>query len=224
LDCGVGQGDTPIFAGVAASFECVRTQTYDGGDHLILVGRVLRYSRYERQPLLFVKGRYAVSADHPDTRIFTTDAKTGQLEDGEERVLSNLMIRAYSAIASRLERGRQTAGLGLTLMQARLLRAAASSPDRTIDELMPELLLDFNASRNLLGSVVSLGLVAVDDRGRVRLTSEGEARLHAIVAHAHANEEIMFQGIPDTDLATVRRVLNTMVSEQFGQAKPAAAR
>jgi hypothetical protein len=34
----------------------------------------------------------------------------------------------------------------------------------------------------------------------------------------------MFQGIPDTDLATVRRVLNTMVSKQLGQAKPAAAR
>jgi flavin reductase (DIM6/NTAB) family NADH-FMN oxidoreductase RutF/DNA-binding MarR family transcriptional regulator len=224
LDCLAGQGDAPLFGGVAASFECVRTQTYDGGDHLILVGQVLRYSRYDRQPLLFVKGRYAVSADHPDTRIFTADGKTGQLEDGEERVLSNLMIRAYSAIASRLERGRQTAGLGLTLMQARLLRAAASSPDRTIDELMPELLLDFNASRNLLESVVSLGLVAVDGLGRVRLTSEGEARLHAIVAHAHANEEIMFQGIADTDLATVRRVLNTMVSKQLGPAKPAAAR
>ena len=224
LDCHAGQGDALLFPGVAASFECVRTQTYDGGDHLILVGQVLRYSRYDRQPLLFVKGRYAVSADHPDTRIFTTDAKTGQLEDGEERVLSNLMIRAYSAIASRLERGRQTAGLGLTLMQARLLRAAASSPDRTIDELMPELLLDFNASRNLLGSVVSLGLVAVDGRGRVRLTAEGEARLHAIVAHAHANEEVMFRDIPETDLATVRRVLNTMVSKQLANSTAVAAR
>jgi flavin reductase (DIM6/NTAB) family NADH-FMN oxidoreductase RutF len=223
LDCHAGKGDAPLFAGVAASFECVRSQTYDGGDHLILVGEVLRYSRYDRQPLLFVKGRYAVSADHPDTRVFA-GGKAGRLEDGDERVLSNLMIRAYSAIASRLERGRQTAGLGLTLMQARLLRAAATSPDRTLDELLPELLLDFNASRNLLESVVSLGLVAVDGRGRVRLTAEGEGRLHAIVAHAHANEEIMFQGIADTDLATVRRVLNTMVSKQLGDSKSAAAR
>ena len=53
------------------------------------------------------------------------------------------MIRAYSAIASRLERGRQTAGLGLTLMQARLLRAAATSPDRTLGELMPEAVARF---------------------------------------------------------------------------------
>ena len=224
LECHAGEGDAPLLAGVAASFECVCSQTYDGGDHLILVGEVSRYSRYDRQPLLFVKGRYAVSADHPDSRVFAADGKTGRLEDGEERILSNLMIRAYSAIASRLERGRQTAGLGLTLMQARLLRAAATSPDRTLGELMPELLLDFNASRNLLESVVSLGLVAVDDRGRVRLTAEGEGRLHAIVAHAHANEEIMFQGIADSDLATVRRVLNAMVSTQFGGSKPAVAR
>ena len=74
---------------MAASFECVRGQTFDGGDHLILIGEVLRYSRYDRPPLLFVKGRYAISADHPDTRIFAAD-KAGQLEDGEERVLSNL--------------------------------------------------------------------------------------------------------------------------------------
>jgi hypothetical protein len=214
----------PLLAGVAASFECIRSQIHDAGDHLLLIGEVLRYSRNDRQPLLFVKGRYAVSADHPDTRVFDADGKSGRLEDGEERVLSNLMIRAYSAIAARLERGRQTAGLGLTLMQARLLRAAATCPDRTLDELMPELLLDFNASRNLLESVVSLGLVAVDGRGRVRLTAAGEGRLHAIVAHAHANEEIMFQGIADTDLATVRRVLNTMVSKQLGGANSAAAR
>jgi DNA-binding MarR family transcriptional regulator len=133
------------------------------------------------------------------------------------------MIRAYSAIAARLERGRQTAGLGLSLMQARLLRAAAALPDRTLGELMPELLLDFNASQNLLESMVSLGLIAVDDRGHVRLTDDGEQRLHAIIAHAHANEEVMFQGIDDTDIATVRRVLNTMVSRQLSGGSMATA-
>lgn len=222
IECSAGAGDAPLFSGVAATFECINSQAYDGGDHIILVGEVLRYCRYDRQPLLFVKGRYAVSADHPSTRVFATTGKAHWLEDGQERVLSNLMIRAYSAIAGRLERGRQAAGLGLTLMQARLLRAVAASPDRTLDELMPELLLDFNASQNLLESMVSLGLIAVDGRGRVSLTDQGEARLHAIVAHAHANEEIMFQGIAEQDLDTVRRVLNTMVSKNLGNTKAEA--
>ena len=87
---------------------------------------------------------------------------------------------------------------------------------------MPELLLDFNASQNLLESVVSLGLIAVDGHRRIRLTSDGESRLHAIVAHAHANEEVMFQGIDDADLSTVRRVLNMMVSKNLSDQKTEA--
>lgn len=209
--CGAGEGNAPLLSDVAATFECVNSQAYDAGDHLILIGEVLRYHRYDRQPLLFVKGRYAVSADHPNSRVFAGNGQAAQRENGRERVLSNLMIRAYSTIAARLEQGRQSAGLGLTLMQARLLRAAAASPDRTLDQLMPELLLDFNASQSLLESVVSLGLIVVDERGRVGLTTEGDERLQAVVAHAEANEEMMFRDIAGSDLDTVRRVLDTMV-------------
>lgn len=211
IECRAGEGDVPLFSHVAATFECINSHAYDGGDHLILVGEILRYCRYDRQPLLFVKGRYAVSADHPSARILAGNGKAGHSEDGQERVLSNLMIRAYGAVAARLEQGRQTAGLGLSLMQARLLRAAAASPDRTLDQLMPELLLDFNASQSLLESVVSLGLIKVDERGRVGLTARGDERLHAVVAHAQANEETMFRGIAVSDLDTVRRVLSTMI-------------
>ena len=61
-----------MLADVAASFECRRTKVYDGGDHVILLGCVEHYCRYDRQPLLFAKGRYAVAADHPETRVLST--------------------------------------------------------------------------------------------------------------------------------------------------------
>ena len=41
LDCHAGEGGAPLFAGVAASFECVCSQTYEGGDHLVLIGEVV---------------------------------------------------------------------------------------------------------------------------------------------------------------------------------------
>ncbi|MNR44359.1 FMN reductase (NADH) NtaB [compost metagenome] len=42
-------------------FECGTEHRYEGGDHLILVGRVLRMEVAQRamQPLLFHRGRYA---------------------------------------------------------------------------------------------------------------------------------------------------------------------
>lgn len=223
LDHQPGLGNAPMLHDVAACFECSRSQAYDGGDHLILLGEVERFRRYDRPPLLFAKGRYAVAADHPETRAFDAAGTVRAPAGSEERVLSNLMIRAYSAVAARLESERKSAGLGLTLMQARLLRAAATSPDRTLDDLLPELLLDFNASQNVLGSMISLGLVAVDSHRRMRLTSEGEQRLQAIIAHAKVNEEFLFQGIPDDDIATVRRVLAGIISRQSGGEAWAAA-
>ena len=56
LDCDAGEGAVPLLSGIAASFECVCRQTLDGGDHLILIGEVVRYHRHDRRPLLFVKG------------------------------------------------------------------------------------------------------------------------------------------------------------------------
>ncbi len=49
----------PIISGSLASFECRRTALHDGGDHVILVGEVVRV-RYEprRDPLLYFRGKY----------------------------------------------------------------------------------------------------------------------------------------------------------------------
>ena len=49
----------PILSNSLASFECARHAIYDGGDHSILVGRVLN-ARFEprRDPLLYFRGKY----------------------------------------------------------------------------------------------------------------------------------------------------------------------
>lgn len=60
LALGRGLGGSPLLPGCAATFECATEHRYDGGDHLILVGRVLRLATSPvRDPLLFYQGRYA---------------------------------------------------------------------------------------------------------------------------------------------------------------------
>jgi flavin reductase (DIM6/NTAB) family NADH-FMN oxidoreductase RutF len=48
----------PILPGAIARFECAQHATHDGGDHLIIVGQVLRLALEEGEPLVFAKGRY----------------------------------------------------------------------------------------------------------------------------------------------------------------------
>ena len=58
-DWKVGEFGTPVINGSLASFECERAALHDGGDHFILVGRVLR-AMFEpgRDPLLYFRGKY----------------------------------------------------------------------------------------------------------------------------------------------------------------------
>ena len=53
-----GFGGAPLLAGCAARFECRHAAGYDGGDHLIVVGEVLRLEQADLPPLLFHRGGY----------------------------------------------------------------------------------------------------------------------------------------------------------------------
>ena len=55
----IGHAEAPLLAGALAHFECAPYAQYDGGDHVIFVGRVVRFSaRDDDEPLLFFRGKY----------------------------------------------------------------------------------------------------------------------------------------------------------------------
>ena len=58
LTCDTTPEGMPILPDVLARFDCAQHATHDGGDHLIIVGRVLRATCAEGAPLVFSQGRY----------------------------------------------------------------------------------------------------------------------------------------------------------------------
>lgn len=57
LDHVLNANGVPLVAGALARFECERHAAHDGGDHLIIVGRVLRVACQEGAPLVFSRGQ-----------------------------------------------------------------------------------------------------------------------------------------------------------------------
>jgi flavin reductase (DIM6/NTAB) family NADH-FMN oxidoreductase RutF len=55
---GAGLGGSPLLDNTLASFECSTESTFDGGDHVIFLGRVYRASHRDGEPLIFSAGRY----------------------------------------------------------------------------------------------------------------------------------------------------------------------
>ena len=65
LDWQAGPDGVPLIGGCLARFDCARVDTHDGGDHLIVVGRVIEAEHREGAPLLFSCGSYGRFTDAP---------------------------------------------------------------------------------------------------------------------------------------------------------------
>lgn len=59
-----GIGGCPVLPNCLAHFECALHDIVDGGDHVILIGRVEHSSYRDGEPLIFSNGRFWVLAPH----------------------------------------------------------------------------------------------------------------------------------------------------------------
>lgn len=54
-----GQGGTPLLDDYSVRLECTTEYLYEGGDHIIIVGRVFEMANPDVEPLGFYQGKYA---------------------------------------------------------------------------------------------------------------------------------------------------------------------
>ena len=53
-----GIGGVPLLPEYSAAFQCRTEHVYDGGDHKIIVGRVLKFEDRKIDPLIFCRGHF----------------------------------------------------------------------------------------------------------------------------------------------------------------------
>lgn len=56
----------PVLDGVLVHFICRNVRQIQAGDHVIVIGEIERYERFEGEPLVFHSGSYRVTTRHPD--------------------------------------------------------------------------------------------------------------------------------------------------------------
>lgn len=79
----LGAEGLPILPEALARFDCRTEARYDGGDHQILVGRVLHAHAREGQPLLFLRGKFGKFEPCPTAPA--PEAKSPALDQNDER-------------------------------------------------------------------------------------------------------------------------------------------
>src|SRR4029077_15621646 len=195
----------PLIKDVAAQFECRREAEHDGGDHVILIGRVDRFARFDREVLVFAHGRYGLSVDHPAIDV----ARRTLVETGDPHPLDDfllpLMFRAYEQLSGAFERHREAERL--TINQSRILACLAAHPGSSIETLSRLSYVGQATAEDAVAALLSGGLAAMRPPAVIDITADGRARLAGIVTRARASESEKLAGMPAADLAALRRAL-----------------
>lgn len=212
-----GLGGVPVIEKAVATFECSREAVHDGGDHLLLIGRVLRYERYTGDALLFVQGRYGVADDHPDIKEASDIPirSDGASRPEDSLLLLALIIRANNALSERLEQHRNAEGLSRA--QVSVLSGLNEHPGTDVAALARHMFLAQQAAEDAVNELIERAYVQRDPAGRLALTALGHERREAMGARLAAFEANQLRGVPPQVVEHTRRLLADLVANGDAQ-------
>ncbi|MBV1790239.1 flavin reductase [Marinobacterium sp. D7] len=209
IDYKAGLGGAPILPDCSAIFQCEKYETVEGGDHWILIGKVVAFDDIGRSPLLYHQGAYSVALPHsrfPEKQgedNSTIKALEGRLSNNLYYLMTQA-VRAYQKDYQPLQ-----LSTGLRTSEARMLMVLEQDRKLSIDDLMKEV----NMPRSEIEAAAEIlqrkELVAVTE-DRYRITARGIDQADTLWNIAAEEQEKMFSQFSDDELAAFRKVVTTL--------------
>lgn len=204
-----GEGGSPVFADCSARFHCEKYQQVDGGDHWIMIGKVVAFDDFGRSPLLYHQGAYSMVLPH--TRM--TQREEGQPPSShfQGRLSHNLYylmtqaLRAYQA--SYQPRQLST---GLRTSEARMLMVLENDAGLNLADLQREVAMPAREIEEAVANLKRKGLVN-DEGERVRLTLKGIDETEGLWSIAKEQQDKVFGQFSEEQVENFKAVLKAVI-------------
>ena len=206
-----GVGGTVLIDGTAASFECEKHQTVDGGDHWILIGRVVAFGDYGRSPLLYHQGTYSMAIPHPQVdepceSCHTTSGLHSRLEDN----FYYLMTQAVRAYQQAYQAERRSSGWSRG--ETRVLLVLDTGVPCDMRSLVQQAAMPAREVGPVLTLLRERGLVERLADERYQLTPAGHEQAVAVWAMAERQQELAFRPFSVQQKDDFRDMLKTLIA------------
>lgn len=204
-----GAGGAPVLADCSARFECEKYQQVDGGDHWIMIGKVVAFDDCGRSPLLYHQGAYSMVLPH--TRMTRREEGQPASSHFQGRLSHNLYylmtqaLRAYQA--SYQPRQLST---GLRTSEARMLMVLENDAGLSLAELQREVAMPVREIEEALNNLKRKALVR-DDQDRVKLTTKGIDETESLWTIAREQQDTVFSQFSEEQLETFKTVLKAVI-------------
>lgn len=209
IDFARGTGGAPLLADCAARFQCERHQILEGGDHWIMLGKVVAFDDFGRSPLLYHQGAYSMVLPH--TRMHRkeevrrpTSAMQGRLADNMYYLMTQA-VRCYQA--SYQPRQLST---GLRTSEARMLMVLENDSGLGMADLQREVDMPMREIEEAVEILKRKGLV-IDRAEGYELTGAGVDQTEDLWAISREQQDAVFRRFSDEQVATFKQVLRTLI-------------
>lgn len=202
-----GVGGAPVLKECSAVFECERHSILDGGDHWIILGRVVCFQDNGCSPLLYHQGAYSSVLPHPSlNKLAKTPEEIfpGRLYDNMYYLLTQA-VRAYSADYQ----PKQLAS-GFRTSEARLLLVLESNTATSKDELQREVAMPVREIEQAAEILVRKGLM-VDTGHSYALTDLGKKCAYQLYDISESHQHDVFGRYSETDKALFKSMLKDLI-------------
>ena len=206
-----GADGVPLLEGVVAHLECSTEAQYDGGDHMIVVGRVQRFSQFAGAGLLFAQGRYGIAEDHPEVTRKRQAIVGEQGNVTQDSPTLRLLFQALHYMYDAFEQHRLAEGL--TIAQVRVLRTLYENPGLGLEQLSELAYLGPRDAEDAVAELIESGSVVRVESG-FELTPTGRARREVMRERIRQFEKAFLADMSESDLADGRRFLERIIAKR----------
>jgi 3-hydroxy-9,10-secoandrosta-1,3,5(10)-triene-9,17-dione monooxygenase reductase component len=219
-----GEGGVPLLPGCSARFRCRTAFRHEGGDHEIFVGEVLGFEAFERAPLVFHKGGYAVAVKKRQPPVPAAPAVASESPEASisRDALVYLLGSAHAMLLAAMRPA--LAARGLSDDDYFVLNILSVGLPRTVEQLdalmtlagrrvMPQQLAAM-AQRALVNPAVTLA-------GGWQLAEAGARAMLEMAAISKATEEDALQQIDYSEAHLLKHLLRRVIRNTWRGEQPA---
>lgn len=207
VDFDLGAGNAPIFKECSAVFECERYAILEGGDHWIILGRVVNFQDNGRSPLLYHQGAYSSVLPHPSLNAKAespAEIFPGRLYDNMYYLLTQA-VRAYTNDYQ----PKQLAS-GFRTSEARMLLVLESKTATSKNDLQREVAMPIREIEQASEILVRKGLL-VDTGHSYELTEQGAQSAQMLYQIGEGHQQDVFAKYSEDDKAKFKAMLKDLI-------------
>ena len=201
--------ELPLLAGAVAHLECKNAGTFEGGDHLIFVGKVEHFDTSNKKPLLYTNGQYTIAARHPATKMV---APEGEDFSSNDDFIVPLLLRSYWEISDPFYR--ELEDEGIPIAHARIIVHLSHSPELTAAELSEAIRVNMASVAMSVNWLCDNGHLEKLDNERLVLSSVGHDHLKNVQLRAQRFEKEVLDGYSDHDVDMLKSMLRKLIYRQ----------